>query len=428
MSGSPKYVSLELDRAREQEVARQAAAALAAARKKSEAEEARRKAKRLADKKAEALAISRACEASVTAVTRGEIAEFADQAAASRLEAALKAHASTLSGAMDIEALERAVREIRATETSAREIAEAAKRERLRRQRANVAQIVAGLAAAISEGDASAAARFDAAGRDSVASIHSRAAGELAKGRFDQAEKLVAEGHARLEVHRKSVAVSQAEWLARRGLAEESLRRLDDALTAARENSVLVRWRDTDLTALQSELEPLSRQLQVDDFGDIATRTGETQAKLQNLLAKAAEDEERDVRRRVILQAYREALEELDFIVEDLGLDAPADARSNCRLAARLRTGECLEVGVPLEGDASYRLEGFAMREEEEGDDGVLVYTCDEAQDHLSRIHAVLADRGFRTGALRWKGNPTRIRKNEKDLRARSEQSREKEA
>jgi hypothetical protein len=62
---------------------------------------------------------------------------------------------------------------------------------------------------------------------------------------------------------------------------------------------------------------------------------------------------------------------------------------------------------VPLSGAVTYQGEGFPHREQFDG--GGRVATCDEQVRVLEQLHALLNERGIRTGELVWDDKPRRI-------------------
>jgi hypothetical protein len=167
-----------------------------------------------------------------------------------------------------------------------------------------------------------------------------------------------------------------------------------------------------------------------EQFAAVRAAVADLLARVDQTLAVAQEQQLKEERRQYIVEGLVQAMRQLGFIVqggtpalEHAGVPASATIIQAERLG-----GGAIAISVPQEGDIWYDVGGYPMRLET-GGDGQPAHTCDEAENQIEQMHAVLNEAfGIQMGELMWDGkNPTRISRQADRLPDTAQGSRQKE-
>jgi hypothetical protein len=180
-----------------------------------------------------------------------------------------------------------------------------------------------------------------------------------------------------------------------------------------------MQWVWGDVEVLGEKLADIAAMIEREEWAAAKAAAGTLLREAEDVVRKAQAMQLAEDRRQYVIQGIIDVMEEMGFIIQ-AGYPAPEypDFSSSATIiqAARLGGGD-IALSVPQQGEVWYEVNGFPMQVEE-GSTGQEVYSCDQAENEIEKIHNLLeASYGIQMGELRWEGkDPQRIRKRAHDL------------
>lgn len=271
--------------------------------------------------------------------------------------------------------------------------------------------------------DRAASTSFDAPGLRAVEAALQLAETALQKKKLDEAGRLAQETITRLEHHQASVEKTRAE---RQAKLEEARHAAVGRAQSLGEDVVVARWSADAVRRLIERSEQIgaaaAASLVAGDtnvdltgaVGDAEAESAAVVAEADRLVERSHEIESKERRRQYVVNSMVEIMQGMGFVVQEgfPTLEHPTAPNSATMIHARRIGGGALAVSVPQEGDVWYDVSGYPARLET-AVDGATTASCDEAEEQLQQMHAMLEEKfGVQMSPLWWDGkDPQRIAK-----------------
>ena len=195
--------------------------------------------------------------------------------------------------------------------------------------------------------------------------------------------------------------------------------KVSDRIAVLKADKIIIRWVRREIEALEEKLAEITAMIEREDWAPVQAAAGTLLREADDVVQKAEAMQLVEDRRQYVIQGIREVMEKMGFIIQSgyPALEYP-DFPSSATIiqAARLGGGD-IALSVPQQGAVWYEVNGFPGQIEE-GSSGEAVYSCDQAENEIGKIHNLLkASYGIKMGELRWEGKDAyRIRKTAHDL------------
>jgi len=184
-------------------------------------------------------------------------------------------------------------------------------------------------------------------------------------------------------------------------------------------DKIIMQWVKREIEALEQKLAEITAMIEREEWAPVQAAADTLLRELDDVVRKAEAMQLAEDRRQYVIQGITSVMEKMGFIIQSgyPALEYP-DFPSSATIiqAARLGGGD-IALSVPQQGEVWYEVNGFP-RQIEESSSGEAVYSCDQAENEIGKIHNLLKDSyGIKIGELNWEGkDPCRITKTAHDL------------
>jgi hypothetical protein len=257
---------------------------------------------------------------------------------------------------------------------------------------------------------AKAVTEFDTAGRRDIELFFDRVALSLNGGHADKARSNIEQIERRFVTHQRVVQEELQRWQTQRDAATEKVHGARDRLDALLSDSVVSRWMGSKLEALNQRIQKAEAAIANSQFADAVRFTDGVVEQAERLAHEAEPLELQAAIQHQIADGIQEAMEELGF-----GLEREEEDQDNPNSAILFRALKdvgglqpaAIAVAVEQSGHIEYDVAGaFEKRESYDPELRRPVHTCDEAEQQLLKIHALLRRIGIETTDIKWDGKP----------------------
>jgi len=424
MSGSPKYSRAQLNEMRRRELEEE--------RQRKAREEERRRRKREEEELQRQLELGRGSASSTCSALEREIeghrgASYAEYAGTTldRSMAQLAQLSSQAAAASDLQELGQVAAELDELGTLVREAAADAQaeeqaeklRQELEQKRAEVEGALARILARLESQDASRRAKHDRSGSLAVEQALGGIRVDLDAGDLDRAMDAAGQLTLVVETHLDRVKAAARAWENERRKALAGLDDLRVRLCGLRADEVIMAWCGSEVVAAEQATEQVSLSLGREAWAVAQNEMADARARVDALKARAQERQMEEEQRSYIVNGLVTVLQRQGFRVGAPDLMRSGDLDSDVVLHAIRPDRRAIQVQVPVDGQVSYEVDGYAKRVEASRGGGH-ASTCDEAESRLESIHQQLEQEfGIEMGELTWAGkDPHRRQKNANEL------------
>jgi hypothetical protein len=195
--------------------------------------------------------------------------------------------------------------------------------------------------------------------------------------------------------------------------------KVSDRIAVLKADKIIMQWVRGEVEALEAKLTQIAAMIERGEWITVQAAVDTLLQETEDAVRRAEAMQLAEDRRQYVIQGIIEVMEEMGFVIQSgyPVLEYP-DIPSSAAIiqAVRLGGGD-IALSVPQQGEIWYEVNGFPMQTEESGA-GQAVYSCDQAEIEIEKIHTLLEGSfGIKMGELRWEGKDHyRIRKTVRDL------------
>jgi hypothetical protein len=199
--------------------------------------------------------------------------------------------------------------------------------------------------------------------------------------------------------------------------ARDTLNELHVQLVGLKSDNVVGAWCQSEVAAVESMIGELEKLIVSEEWDPVAGKASQIKNNFASILAKAQDRQLKEEIRNYIQKGMGNTLAAMGFQVGVPYLMEPGNYNSDVVIRARRPDGRSLRVEVPIDGNVSYRVDGYPMRRVS-GQGGTGYATCDEAQTVIESFHRRIHQQfGIEMGELRWEDKPpVRLSRDHKEL------------
>jgi len=238
--------------------------------------------------------------------------------------------------------------------------------------------------------------KFDALGQQQVNQAVQQVQQAISTGNPATVRQPLSQAIAAVKQYRQQVSQRRAEWHRRRAQAEEQQGELNALIAGLQADPVLMRWQGSAIAQLATLVSQGQQAIADEQFESVTTLLAESRQRSQTLIAAANAAQLQADQRDYITDSIAQTLEEMGFSIvyrqpED------CDPASATILGAKTNSGKGISVSIPVQGEVFYDVDGYPK--------STVAAVCDEAEQVLTEMHTVLADKfGVQMGELQWQG------------------------
>jgi len=413
MSGSPKYCSAQLREEQERRLREER-------KRQAEIERARRAAEEEKRRKENLAKAQNHARQETTNLMR-QITTFANEEAARLVSVELEALKKNLhklendiNRAGDAEQLKRSENTLRRFRDDLRQITAQGEAARLAAHLAHEEAAVIEIKNKFSAFDQTRSEKFDVDGFREARRLISAAESALNRKVLSETEKIIAEVRIRLERHQATVEKRFSQWFEEKERCNAALESASNRLVGLKADVVVLRWGHQEVNAIEKRLGQISSIIETEKFSLAQNEAKAVLEGMENILIRVQELQLKEDRRRYIADGIIQVMNQMGFIVQagSPTLEKPDSPVSDMIIQARRLGGGAIAVSVPQDGDIWYDVAGLPMREEN-GEDGKLIKSCDEAEEQIEKMHEKMEEVfGIQMSELMWEDkDPNRIHK-----------------
>lgn len=241
--------------------------------------------------------------------------------------------------------------------------------------------------------------------KSAQASLSQEAERRLQEQARERQEALEAEiQRCREETRRRREEEAQQLYERRRQEAQRALEDAETSLGAMRNNETVAKWSSGDLGRVTNTVEAIRHLAQTGAWGLVVLQAAQVLEQLQQIKTQALDRQSKEDERDHVVHSLVQVLQQIGFAVAGPALLHASDPDSD-KVIQAVYTGlkaEGLFVHVPVNRSVTYHILGFPN--ESEATSAVIASTCEEAKEHLLRLHEALAQQphGVQMGELTW--------------------------
>ena len=238
---------------------------------------------------------------------------------------------------------------------------------------------------------------LDPQGREALCRILDVAERSLAAGN-PEVEARVVESAEALLLHQRGIAQARAALEHRRIHAEQAAAELHAIVMGLRADATVVRWHVAAVEELAAQCAVIAHSEEPDVL------LAQAQTRCAAVVEEANKAEIKARQRDYITRGIARSLQGMGFVVTPPAEEHPGHPATARLLHAASATGKEIAVSVPIEGSVWYEVNGFP-RSTETAVGGATIVACDEAEQVLTEMHALLGEEfEVHAGEVTWQG------------------------
>jgi hypothetical protein len=195
--------------------------------------------------------------------------------------------------------------------------------------------------------------------------------------------------------------------------------KVSDRIAVLKADNIIMQWVRREVEALEAKLTQIAAMIERGEWITVQAAVDTLLQETEDAVRRAEAMQLAEDRRQYVIQGIIEVMEEMGFVIQSgyPALEYPDFPSSAAIIQAVRLGGGDIALSVPQQGEIWYEVNGFPMQTEESSA-GQAVYSCDQAEIEIEKIHTLLEGSfGIKMGELRWEGkDPYRIRKTVREL------------